>query len=170
MTLAKNKGVCPVCRCYRGLTEISGQRVIKLHKRYDKTCAGSLKPPAAKERPGAAWKTVRASTLDRDGQRCRKCLASSGLEAHHIVERVYGGKDDLANLITLCGPCHDEWTYVQPPPEAMTFEQWLGVPPARYLVAVFAKDWPTDMSAADYKATVLAIMALARSDYEKGRR
>ena len=29
------------------------------------------------------------------------------MQAHHMMPREQGGADDVANLITLCNPCHD---------------------------------------------------------------
>ncbi len=50
---------------------------------------------------------LRIACLMRDGYRCRHCgTRKSRLEAHHIVYREHGGKDTLANLLTLCERCH----------------------------------------------------------------
>lgn len=46
----------------------------------------------------------------RDNFKCQKCNfrdpTVQDLEAHHIKSRVFGGKDQLNNLITLCSICH----------------------------------------------------------------
>ena len=50
---------------------------------------------------------LRLATLTRDGFKCTQCSATGvRLEAHHIVWRNRGGKDNVANLITLCDGCH----------------------------------------------------------------
>lgn len=109
----------------------------------------------------SGWSAARRATLARDEHRCQKCFATSGLEVHHKLERVHGGGDDLDNLITLCSHCHDEWTYAAPPSQVMTFEQWLAVPAARFLVPLFAKPWPSDVTAAEFKAAFLELLARA---------
>ena len=51
---------------------------------------------------------LRIACLMRDGYTCRHCgKGNCRLEAHHIVYREHGGKDTLANLLTLCERCHD---------------------------------------------------------------
>lgn len=119
----------------------------------------------AKEKPG--WKAARRKCIERDGHRCRKCRSSTGLEAHHIVERANGGADDLDNLVTLCSLCHDEITEFDL--GSISFECWLKIPPARHLVAVWAMEWPENVSAAQHKRDVEAIMVLAREDHEAGK-
>lgn len=60
------------------------------------------------------WSSIRARVFKRDKGRCVKCgrskktLDSLGvqLHAHHIIEKQYGGSDDLSNLQTVCGDCH----------------------------------------------------------------
>jgi len=50
---------------------------------------------------------LRIACLMRDGYACRNCGKKQGrLEAHHLVFREQGGKDTLANLLTLCETCH----------------------------------------------------------------
>jgi HNH endonuclease len=39
---------------------------------------------------------------------CVACLAKEDLQHHHLVTRAEGGKDNDANLITLCTACHDK--------------------------------------------------------------
>lgn len=43
----------------------------------------------------------------RDKGRCR-CCGGMGTQAHHIVYRSHGGKDDPKNLIWACARCHRE--------------------------------------------------------------
>ena len=50
---------------------------------------------------------LRIACLMRDNYTCQHCgKRNCRLEAHHIVFREHGGKDTLANLITLCEACH----------------------------------------------------------------
>lgn len=50
---------------------------------------------------------LRIACLMRDGYTCQHCgKRNCRLEAHHIVYRGHGGKDTLANLLTLCESCH----------------------------------------------------------------
>ena len=48
------------------------------------------------------------SLLRRDGGRCRVpgCRSARGLEVHHVVHRAHGGTHEPANLVVLCGACH----------------------------------------------------------------
>jgi 5-methylcytosine-specific restriction endonuclease McrA len=51
---------------------------------------------------------LRLACLMRDSYTCLHCgKRNCRLEAHHIVYREHGGKDTLANLLTLCERCHD---------------------------------------------------------------
>jgi len=49
---------------------------------------------------------LRKKVFDRYGERCAKCGARKRVEVHHIKPVVYGGTDDLENLIPLCRKCH----------------------------------------------------------------
>ncbi len=50
---------------------------------------------------------LRIACLMRDGYQCQQCgKRNCSLHAHHLVYRKYGGKDTLANLLTLCESCH----------------------------------------------------------------
>jgi 5-methylcytosine-specific restriction endonuclease McrA len=51
------------------------------------------------------WPELRAACLARDQWTCRLCGAAA-TDADHIVPRSQGGKDELANLRSLCHPCH----------------------------------------------------------------
>ena len=52
---------------------------------------------------------MRIACLMRDNYTCQQCGKQNGrLEAHHLIERSRGGKDTLANLITLCEDCHHQ--------------------------------------------------------------
>lgn len=64
------------------------------------------------------WSTLRLQTLQRDKYRCCRCgRAALGKRANglspvvdHVVPRSKGGSDTLANLRTLCLPCHNTRT------------------------------------------------------------
>jgi hypothetical protein len=50
---------------------------------------------------------LRIACLMRDNYTCQHCSRRNcRLEAHHLVYRERGGKDTLANLLTLCEGCH----------------------------------------------------------------
>ncbi len=52
---------------------------------------------------------LRIATLMRDHYQCTQCRKkNTRLEAHHIIWKKHGGKDTIANLITLCKSCHDK--------------------------------------------------------------
>lgn len=53
-----------------------------------------------------AWWTLRKAVMARDGHACRACGDRHGLEAHHVVMRSLGGRDEVENLIALCRECH----------------------------------------------------------------
>src|SRR5438034_6551997 len=52
---------------------------------------------------------LRIACLMRDGYSCQQCGKHDvRLEAHHIIFREHGGKDTLANVLTLCEACHHQ--------------------------------------------------------------
>jgi hypothetical protein len=52
---------------------------------------------------------LRIACLMRDGYTCQQCKKQGvRLEAHHLVFKEQGGKDTLANLLTLCESCHQK--------------------------------------------------------------
>lgn len=55
-----------------------------------------------------AWRKVREAVLRRDRHKCRACQKGGPLDAHHILRRSLGGKDELNNLVALCRNCHTE--------------------------------------------------------------
>jgi 5-methylcytosine-specific restriction protein A len=64
---------------------------------------------ARKARSSAAWQKARAMARQRDGDRCRQCGSTQGLEVHHLVPIAQGGdRFALSNLITLCSSCHHD--------------------------------------------------------------
>lgn len=52
------------------------------------------------------WDEIRAEVLERDSQSCRECGRTNLLHIHHLVPLSKGGTNDIENLITLCGNCH----------------------------------------------------------------
>jgi 5-methylcytosine-specific restriction protein A len=61
----------------------------------------------------ADWQARRIAVLRRDAYVCRSCSkVTSGKDAHvdHIRPLEEGGRDDLANLQTLCAACHGRKT------------------------------------------------------------
>ena len=57
----------------------------------------------------SSWASVREAVLARDELTCQECrerFPASDLDVHHLVPRKQGGRDDPANLITLCDGCH----------------------------------------------------------------
>ena len=55
------------------------------------------------------WKLKRREILKRDNNECQTCCSKNDLQVHH---RHYNnlGNEALADLITLCVPCHDAIT------------------------------------------------------------
>lgn len=52
---------------------------------------------------------IRKAAILRDEHKCMECgRTNCVLEVHHIVARRLGGKNNLGNLITLCGSCHQK--------------------------------------------------------------
>ncbi len=110
---------------------------------------------------------LRVAVLERDGYTCRKCMlfdpSGKAFDIHHIKEVVYGGTDDIDNLDTLCCDCHGEWTFCEPPD--VDYETWIAFKmPARWLVKMLTRPWPSDMSAADFKARMLGSFAMLREE------
>jgi 5-methylcytosine-specific restriction endonuclease McrA len=53
-----------------------------------------------------AYDLLRHQVLERDSWRCQECGSFENLQVHHLKPRSLLGADGLANLITLCAPCH----------------------------------------------------------------
>jgi hypothetical protein len=49
--------------------------------------------------------TLRNAALQRDQWKCCNCN-SPAEHAHHVVPLVYGGRDVVGNLVSLCSTCH----------------------------------------------------------------
>ena len=71
-------------------------------------------------------KKIRAAVLKRDKHTCQACGKSPAAQVHHIKARRHGGKDELPNLITLCGRCHMIISPVPPFALWRAFENQLG--------------------------------------------
>jgi 5-methylcytosine-specific restriction endonuclease McrA len=54
------------------------------------------------------YRRLMTRVLERDGWRCQKCGSLEKLQVHHKIKRSQQGDDSLANLVTLCAPCHME--------------------------------------------------------------
>lgn len=56
---------------------------------------------------GDEWRRARKAALERDGFACLRCGTTAGsLLVHHRRPLADGGTHALANLATLCAPCH----------------------------------------------------------------
>jgi hypothetical protein len=72
--------------------------------------------------------------FERDGYRCTVpgCTSQRNLHAHHVLFRSRGGRDDLANLTTLCAAHHQRGVHTGVirisgrAPEELVFELPLG--------------------------------------------
>lgn len=63
--------------------------------------------------PRRDMRVLRRCVVERDGPRCHWCMRMTGqrhgLEQSldHIIPRVEGGTDDLANMVIACIPCNN---------------------------------------------------------------
>lgn len=77
--------------------ELTKQRIIRLkmmpYEEYLKT---------------SEWAEKRDAVLTRDGHRCRACNSEEHLQVHHRTY-IRRGYEDLNDLTTLCGPCHEHF-------------------------------------------------------------
>lgn len=82
------------------------------------------------------WPKIRAAVYERDHGQCHVCCAFIPYEAYecgHIVDRVAGGSDHPANLVTMCVVCNR----LKPVHDTRhDYEQW-----------VFSGAWQADMLA-----------------------
>ena len=67
------------------------------------------------------WDNTKKLVYERDKHICKSCGKYPSSQVHHIIPRSEGGKDDLNNLITLCGRCH---MLVSPVPDAVLLRLW----------------------------------------------
>jgi 5-methylcytosine-specific restriction endonuclease McrA len=62
---------------------------------------------ARKARGRHAWRLAREAARRRDGNCCRRCGSTQGLQVHHVTPVSEGGERyALDNLVTLCSSCH----------------------------------------------------------------
>ena len=54
------------------------------------------------------WRLVRKLVLARHNGKCRVCWNHRAFDAHHLLARSLGGKDELGNLIPVCRRCHED--------------------------------------------------------------
>ena len=52
------------------------------------------------------WEELKKLVWRRDNYTCQVCGKRPSYQVHHIIPRRKGGKDELSNLVTLCGLCH----------------------------------------------------------------
>ena len=71
------------------------------------------------------WALLRLRVFERDAWRCRKCGRAGRLECDHIVPMHRGGAEhDMANLQSLCRPCHIEKTTSENNPPNPDRDAW----------------------------------------------
>ncbi|MFO7943479.1 MAG: HNH endonuclease, partial [Anaerolineales bacterium] len=57
---------------------------------------------------GAGWQATRRAVLRRDKYRCTVCGRRNNLHIHHVgLKAGTPGAENLDNLTTLCGQCHN---------------------------------------------------------------
>jgi len=63
---------------------------------------------------GREWEKLRTAALQRDKHLCQPCLrrhrVTPAAQVDHINPKAKGGTDDMDNLQSICGPCHDAKT------------------------------------------------------------
>ena len=110
----------------------------------------------------------RHAVFSRDSYRCKRCgffgHDGAGLHVHHVIEVCQGGSDDPENLHTLCGDCHDEWTWTWC---VLAYDEWLTTIPARWLSWIFTLTWPSDVSASEFKAWLAAKVWTIASEHQQ---
>jgi 5-methylcytosine-specific restriction protein A len=59
---------------------------------------------------GPEWDRLRKLAMDRDNGLCQPCYKRGritiGTQVDHEIPKAQGGTDELANLQTICEPCH----------------------------------------------------------------
>lgn len=116
---------------------------------------------------------LRKKIRERDKGRCQKCNKTKGVELHHIIPVAEGQIDTLENLISLCRQCHREWEYIiYSHTDAVTFHDWIKVPPALELIKAFANSeiWKDDITAKQARDSILMVYNFMRDchPYEDG--
>jgi hypothetical protein len=78
----------------------------------ERACCDSVHVGSIDDEPGRAARSIppalKRRVLHRDGYCCRVpgCTATANVDVHHMWFLMYGGKNTLANLITLCEGHH----------------------------------------------------------------
>ncbi len=54
------------------------------------------------------WRKLRSGALKRDGFKCTRCPCIYNLQVHHLLYREKFTQTVLADLVTLCEPCHTQ--------------------------------------------------------------
>lgn len=109
-------------RRVRELREQEGWQILTNNDRAELKPGEYMLVAEPPESPDASLKRgisqkLRAEVLDRDGYTCQMCGKAAGeldpdtgrpvrLHLGHIVDKVYGGKDELSNLRALCSTCN----------------------------------------------------------------
>lgn len=73
-------------------------------KPYPKSAQVPPKRPKITKASRARIAEIRGKKID--GQPCRVCGASEGIQAHHLILRSLQGQWTESNIVPLCGPCH----------------------------------------------------------------
>ena len=90
------------CRdCGRLFSSSPLSRCAACYRQYRASLSGS----AINQGRGWAWSRIRAQVLAAEPL-CRSCQKQPATIVDHIVERRYGGGDDVINLQPLCKSCH----------------------------------------------------------------
>lgn len=71
------------------------------------------------EKSNAPWLKHTAAVFQRDNHQCIACGSKNDLTLDHIIPRIAGGTDAIANLQTLCGPCNSSKGSKLPQPVAV---------------------------------------------------
>lgn len=63
---------------------------------------------------GTAWDKLRKLVLQRDSYLCQPCRrthrVTPATQVDHVTPKAKGGTDDMENLQSICGPCHETKT------------------------------------------------------------
>lgn len=95
-------------------TPLHPNRGLRVKPKY---LSSSLRPNKRTRLTLEEWQDLRAKLCDRanahcENPACQRCLPLAIGEAHHIKRRSQGGRDEITNLLWLCGRCHRRLTGV----------------------------------------------------------
>jgi 5-methylcytosine-specific restriction endonuclease McrA len=76
-------------------------------ERYGRCAEHALAERRRRHQSTRSWRELRQRVLARAAGRCERC-GDLATDAHHVVARVDGGPDSLANLTAVCETCHQE--------------------------------------------------------------